>query len=453
MKRKLFILIAISVAATTILSACAPQEVVKTVVVTEMVEGEVVEKVVTATPEPEDFVVLRYYYPVGVAGALAPKMMELVDTFNKEHPDIMVDAIFSGYYLDSFTKAVTAHLSGNPPDVLLCGDTSAWSLMEMDAIIPVDDYIEEAGGDEYWSDFFDAFQLDTLYEGMRISVPFQKSTPIFYYNKEAFEEVGLDPEDPPENWDELLEYAQKLVKKDASGEVTRWGVEIPIDAWMIQAFAMQNGSTYSGKDGTEIYLDDPVTVEAMQFMADLANVYEVAPQYRMYADASADFVAGETAMMYNSTGGLAFVRQSATFDFGVAFMPGKERRAGPTGGASLVIFNDIPQSHKDAAWEFVKWMTEPEQTAFWSVASGYLPVRKSTLELEEYKDYLAEVPQAMVGLEQLQFDFTVPATHNGRKVFEIVSKAMEEAMYAQGPVEDIMKAAQAEADEALADFK
>lgn len=453
MKQKLFSLIAISVVATTILVACAPQEVVKTVVVTEIVEGEVVEKVITATPEPEEVVYLRFYFPVGVAGSLAPKMDELVGKFNSEHPNIQVEPIFSGTYLDNYTKALTAHMSGNPPDVTLCSDYDMWSYMEIGALFPLDDYIEKAGGDEFWSDFYEAFQLDTLYEGKRCNLPFQKSTPIFYYNKDAFREVGLDPEAPPETWAELIEYAQKLVKRDDAGEVTRWGVEIPIDAWMLTAFAMQNGSTWSGNEGTEVYLDDPATIEAMQLLGDLANKYEVMPQFRLFGDSAADFVAGVTAMMYNSTGSLTFVKNSATFDFAVAFMPGQERRAGPTGGASLVIFDNISQSHKDAAWEFINWMTQPEQTAFWSMASGYMAVRKSTLDLPEYQEYLQQVPQAQVSLDQLQFDFQVPITHNARKVFEIVSKAMEEVMLEQGIPAEVMKEAQIKADEALADFK
>ena len=117
----------------------------------------------------------------------------------------------------------------------------------------------------------------------------------------------LDPEKPPETWAELLDYAQKLTVKDASGNVTRYGVEIPIDAWILSAFAFQNGMDAVG-DSTEVYLDDPRMVEALQYIADLANKYQAMPQKRLFGDSGADFVAGQTAMLYNSTGSLTFIK-------------------------------------------------------------------------------------------------------------------------------------------------
>ena len=325
-------------AAPAAVQATQPPQIIKeTVVVQEKVE---VEKIITPTPGPEAKVVLlRFYFPVGVAGALAPLMDAKVKAFNTSHPNIQVEPIFSGNYPETFQKALTANAGGNPPDLALMADVDVWSLRDADAIQPLDDFIAKAGGADYLKDFQDAFVQDVTIDGKIWGLPFQKSTPVFYWNKDAFKEVGLDPEKPPENWDELVTFAQKLTKKDAAGNVTRYGVEIPIDAWVLAAFAYQNGLDEMGNN-TQVFLDNPKMIEALQFIADLANKHKVMPQKRLFGDSGADFVAGQTAMMYNSTGSLTFVRGAAKFNFGVAFQPAKVRRAVPTGGGPLVMFKD-----------------------------------------------------------------------------------------------------------------
>jgi sn-glycerol 3-phosphate transport system substrate-binding protein len=456
----------ISVVLSLILAACAtptPEVVIETVTVKEIVvetvvvveEKEVeVEKLVTPTAgPPPEVVYLRFYFPVGVAGSLAPKMEAMVGKFNEEHSNIEVEPIFAGGYVQTFQKALTANAAGSPPDVALVSDPDVWSLADAKAIMPLDDQIAAEGGEEYLADFHETFITDVTFRDHYWGMPFQKSTPIFYWNKEMFEEAGLDPEKPPETWDELLDYAQKLTVKDDAGNVVCYGVEIPIDTWLLAAFAYQNGMTTIG-DGTEVYIDTPEMVGALEFMSSLANEYGVMPQKRLFGDSSADFVAGQTAMLYNSTGSLTFLRESADFEFGAAFHPGNVQRGVPTGGGPLVIFDNIPEENKEAAWEFVKWMTSPEIGAQWMLDTGYIAVRKSAAEVEELAQYVIDYPQALVAIEQLQYAYPQPPrTHDGRKIFQIITTALENAMFQRGEPADLLKAAQEEADKVLAEFK
>ena len=297
----------ITVVLSFILAACATptaevvvetvtikETIVETVVVVEEKEVEVpveveVEKLVTPTAgPPPEVVYLRFYFPVGVAGALAPKMEAMVEKFNEEYPNIQVEPIFAGGYVQTFQKALTANAAGSPPDVALVSDPDVWSLSDAKAIMPLDDLIAAEGGDEFLADFHDTFVTDVTFGDHYWGMPFQKSTPIFYWNKEMFEEVGLDPEKPPETWDELLEYALKLTVKDDAGNVTRYGVEIPIDTWLLAAFAYQNGMTTIG-DGTEVYIDTPEMVGALEFMSSLANEHGVMPQKRLFGELISGF--------------------------------------------------------------------------------------------------------------------------------------------------------------------
>src|SRR3546814_9360777 len=114
--------------------------------------------------------------------------------------------------------------------------------------------------------------------GKTWGIPFQRSTIVMYWNKEAFQEAGLDPETPPQTWNELVEYGQKLTKRDASGNVARWGVQIPSSGfpyWLFQALTTQNDVRLMNAEGTQTFYDDPKVVEALQFWVDLSQKHKI----------------------------------------------------------------------------------------------------------------------------------------------------------------------------------
>lgn len=215
-----------------------------------------------------DPVILRFYFPVGVAGPLARYMGELADKFNSTHPDIIVEPIYSGGYPETLQRALTASKAGNPPDVALLTAADIWTAADEKIIISLESFIEAEGGETFLEPYFQAFLEDCDVAGELYAIPFQKSTPIFYYNKDMFREAGLDPDRPPSTWTELKEYATKLAKKEG-GNTVRWGVEIPIDQWLLSAFIMQNGGLVNNQAGTETYLNSPEAIGALEFMRSL----------------------------------------------------------------------------------------------------------------------------------------------------------------------------------------
>jgi len=228
---------------------------------------------------------------------------------------------------------------------------------------------------------FPAFWENSRYDGKIWAIPFQRSTPVLYWNKEAFAEVGLDPDRPPRTWDELAEYAALLTKREG-GQVTRWGVTISggWNDWLFEGFVRQNGGKLIDFENRSLHLNSPEAVEALEFWVKLTQQMQVAPPHSTWASTPADFVAGKTAMLYHSTGILTFLKDSATFDFGVAFMPGKKSYGAAVGGGNFFIFKNIPKERQDAAWTFIRWMTTAERAAQWSIASGYIATRQSSYE-------------------------------------------------------------------------
>ncbi|WP_084584815.1 extracellular solute-binding protein [Thermus tengchongensis] len=173
---------------------------------------------------------ITFYYPVGVAGPLARFIEGYVSEFQRQNPQIRVNTVFGGNYEENQAKVVAAIRAGNPPDTAILLSQQLYTLMAMDAIEPFDPYIsKDPELAQAVRDFFPAFMMNSTLDGRVYSLPFQRSTPILYYNKEAFREAGLDPERPPQTWDELVEYAKRLTKRDAQGRVIRYGVAIPTE--------------------------------------------------------------------------------------------------------------------------------------------------------------------------------------------------------------------------------
>ena len=193
-------------------------------------------------PRPAAAVDLTMYYPVAVGGPVTKIIDDMVGRFEKENPDIKVTAVYAGNYTDTMTKAMTAIKGGQPPQLSVLLSTDVFTLIDENAIVPLDGLADKA----WFKDFYPAFMANGQIDGKTWSIPFQRSTIVLYWNKDAFKEAGLDPEKAPASWDEMVAMGKKLVKKDGGGNVIRWGVEIPTTGyayWMLQALAIENGQS------------------------------------------------------------------------------------------------------------------------------------------------------------------------------------------------------------------
>lgn len=174
-------------------------------------------------------------------------MQEIVSDFNASHPGIRVEPVFAGNYIETMAKAMTALLGGTPPDVAVLENHELFSLLDRNAIIPLDEFVTKEGGKKWLDEFYDPAILHTRAYGHIYSIPWQLSTAVLFYNTDLLQKAGLDPGRPPKNWTELVEHAQKLTVRDASGSVTQWGVEAPIVGtlpWLFQAFLIEAGAKY-----------------------------------------------------------------------------------------------------------------------------------------------------------------------------------------------------------------
>lgn len=165
--------------------------------------------------------VVDFYYPIQVGGPLTQVIDGYVAKFEAINPDIDIVPVYSGNYQDTTTKALTAAKAGDPPALAVLLATDIFTLIDEDVIEPIDTYFTDE--DQEWVDgFMPAYLASAQVDGNLWSVPFQRSTAVLYWNKDAFAEAGLDPEKYPTTWDEMVEYGKAVMTKDASGNVTRW---------------------------------------------------------------------------------------------------------------------------------------------------------------------------------------------------------------------------------------
>ncbi|MEP6790792.1 MAG: extracellular solute-binding protein, partial [Ramlibacter sp.] len=170
---------------------------------------------------------ISFYFPIAVGGPVAKRMAALVEDFEKENPGIRVRPIYTGTYKDSIQKALTAHKKGTPPDAAVLFAVDIFTLIDADAVLPFDELAGNSEDKAWLKSFHPALMTNSRAAGKTWGVPFQRSTILLYWNKTLFREAGLDPERPPANWTEMADFAQKLTRRDASGETAQWGLQIP----------------------------------------------------------------------------------------------------------------------------------------------------------------------------------------------------------------------------------
>jgi sn-glycerol 3-phosphate transport system substrate-binding protein len=400
---------------------------------------------------------VQFFYPVAVGGPITKIVDGFAADFEKENAGIKLRPIYSGSYQESIAKALTAVKSGDPPVTSILLSTDMYTLIDEDAIIPFDDLVKTDEDRAWLKSFYPAFMENSQTGGKTWGIPFQRSTVVLYYNKEAFKEAGLDPNRPPATWQEMADYAQKLTKRDGSGNVTQWGVQIPSSGfpyWLFQGLAIENGVNLMNAAGTQVYYDKPEVIGALQYWIDLVNKYKVHPPGIVeWGTTPKDFFERKVAMMWTTTGNLTNVKNNAKFDFGVAMLPASRQRGSPTGGGNFYIFKKSTPAQRDAAFKFIKWVTAPQRAAQWGIDTGYVAVRADAWETPVMKQYVAGFPAAAVARDQLPFAKAELSTHDNQRVTKALNDGLQAALTGTKTPEQAMKDAQREADRLLRSYK
>ena len=399
---------------------------------------------------------ISFFYPVAVGGPITKLIDEYAADFGRENPTIKVTPIYAGSYQDTIVKALTANKAGNPPVTSVLLSTDMFTLIDEDAIVPIDNFIKTADDRAWLGSFYKAFMLNSQSGGKTWGVPFQRSTVVLYFNKELFKAAGLDPNKPPATWAEMVDVAKKLTVKDSAGKVTQYGMQIPSSGfpyWLFQGLAIQNGVAMANDTGSAVKFDDPAVIEALQYWIDLTKQGVHPSGIVEWGTTPKDFFEKKVAMMWTTTGNLTNVRNNAKFDFGVAMLPAGKRRGSPTGGGNFYIFKKATPAQQEAAFKFAKWITQPERAAKWSMDTGYVAISEAAYGTDALRKYGRDFAPALVARDQLPFALAEFSTHDNQRVTKALNDGLQAALTGSKSAAQAMKDAQAEADRLLRSFK
>ena len=341
-------------------------------------------------------------------------LIKLVERFNASQNEVRVEPTFQGNDDELAVKLFNSMSSGNVPAIAYMQDGYTQAMIDSRQITPIQEYIDR---DEYdLSDFPPAAIAYYTVDGTLYAMPFGMLVPIMYYNKVPFREVGLDPEQPPQDLDEVRAASEKLVQRDSAGNVTRSGFALDVYPWFLENMLASAGELYvnndNGRDGfaTEAAFDNEAGQKLFQWWHDMVqdglalNIGWDPSQ----ANGLLAVAAKKAVMVRQTSGALRSVvdileKGIEGVELGVAPLPGIPGRV-PEGSPgvysrSLWIMSGRPEEERDAAWTFIKWLVEPEQQAEWFAGSGFLPIRNSAYDLPAAKDIIARYPQFQIPID------------------------------------------------------
>lgn len=396
---------------------------------------------------------------------------DLVAEYNASQDEVEVEAIFQGDYEVTLQKYTTAIRSGDQsdiPDLIQLEDTATQAMIDSGTVLPAQACVEAADYDT--SDYIEktlAFYTvqDTLYP-----LPWNVSNLLLYYNKQAFEAAGLDPEDPPATLAQIREASQAIV--DAG--VADAGFALKLDPWWLEQITASAGEEFVNNENgraeraTEVTFENEAGVEVYEWMNDMVDdglaINTGSPVGGNFDNLLA-IGSGDAPMTMDTSAALGTIRTVLeTGDFpnvtlGVgprANLESEEPSAVVAGGANYLV-NQGPPEEQEAAWRFATWLNEPEQQATWAIGTGYIPIRMSAADLPQMQQLWAEEPEFQVAYDQLVGGELTPATEGPvigpyREVRDIVIASFE-AMLGEGvPPEDAISSAAADANEAISDY-
>jgi sn-glycerol 3-phosphate transport system substrate-binding protein len=399
-------------------------------------------------------------------------LVKLVDRFNASQNEVKVEPVFQGSDQDLALKLIAGMPSGDVPTVAYLSETYTGPMIDSGEITPIQDYIDQEDYD--LSDFAPAaiayFTVnDTLY-----AMPHGLAVPLMYYNKLPFQEVGLDPEQPPRDLDEARAASEKLVQRDPAGNVTRYGFALEIHPWYVELTLAGAGELYVNNDNgragvaTEVAFDNEAGQKLFQWWHDMVDDGLALNVGWDPTGANGLLAVGarKAVMVFSTSAAMRSIvdilaRGIEGVDLGVAPIPGIPGKV-PEGspgvyGRSLWIMGARPEAERDAAWKFIKWLMEPEQQAEWFGGSGYLPVRPSAYDLPAAKDIIARYPQFQIPADLFAKTATTTAALGPllgpfQQVRNAVRSAIESMLSGSASADEAMAAAVKESNAAISDY-
>ena len=409
---------------------------------------------------------VQWWHAMG--GALGEKLNKIADDFNASQSDYKITPVYKGNYTETLTAAIAAFRAKENPAIVQVFEVGTATMMAAEgAIYPVYELMADAGEpfdpDDYLASVT-GYYTDT--EGNMLSMPFNSSTPVLYYNKDLFKKAGLDPETPPQTWPELADMAQTIIDSNAAtcGFTTGWQSWVQLENFS----ALHNVSFASKANGfggfdTELAFNSPLHVTHVQSLADWKKdgVFKYGGRR---SDSAPLFYSGECAMYMNSSAAYAGVSANAKdFEFGVGMLPYWPQVDGAPqnsiiGGATLWVLQGRPEDEYKGVAKFFSYLSSPEVQAWWHQATGYLPITSASYELSKKQGFYDENPGTDTSIKQMTLN---PPTENSKglrlgnfvQIRDIINEELETVWAGEKTAKEALDRAVARGNDLLREFE
>ncbi|HWI80899.1 sn-glycerol-3-phosphate ABC transporter substrate-binding protein UgpB [Ramlibacter sp.] len=334
---------------------------------------------------------------------------DLAKDFNASQKEYKVVPVFKGSYDESMTAAIAAFRAGNAPHILQVFEVGTATMMaSKGAVVPVGKVMTDAGYKFDPKAYVPAVAgYYTAPNGQMLSFPFNSSTTIFYYNKDAFKAAGLNPDQPPKTWPEVTLAAAKL---KASGH--KCPMTLAWQGWtQLESFSAWHNVEFASKQNGLAGLDARMKVNSPLHVRHIENLANMAKQglfiYKGRGSVpQAAFTSGECAMIQTSAGFYGDVAKNAKFAYGLATLPYYPDVPGAPqntviGGASLwVMSGKKPAEYKGVA-TFFNYLSDPKVQSESHKRTGYLPITMAAFQLTEKSGFYKEHPGTDIAVNQM----------------------------------------------------
>ncbi len=348
--------------------------------------------------------------PKLLIAALAVSLAPMLGPYNAAQPDYKIVPVFKGSYAETMTAAIAAYRAGNPPHIVQVFEVGTATMMAAKgAVKPVYQLMADVGEPFDPQGYLPAIAgYYSTADGKMLSLPFNSSTPIVYWNKDAFQKAGLDPEKPPKTWPDTFEAAKKLRAAGLPcGFTSAWVSWTQIEnfsAWHNIPLATKA----NGLDGPDAVLEfnNPTVVRHVANLA-AAQKDKSFDYGGRTTEPEAKFISGDCGMIQNSSGFFSALKAGVKFPFGMTELPYYPDVSGAPqnsiiGGASLwVMGGKKPEEYKGVA-KFFKYLSSPDLQERLHEQTGYLPITKTAYQQTKASGFYEKNPGREVPILQLR---------------------------------------------------
>lgn len=394
-KSKKFLAGAVTLMSAFVLGACGAGEG-DTATTEESSSGE-------ATGETVD---ITFWHAMN--GPHQETITKLTDAFNESQEQYVVEEQNQGDYNTLQQKIMASGVSGDLPTMAQLTPGDVPDLAENNLLVPLTDMLVSDSGftQEALDDIYEGFLSSSTYNEKLYAMPFSKSTRVMYFNQDILDEYGVEV---PTTWEEVEALGEQMVA--AGDDSVALGLENSYEM-EYETLARQNGAEFINGETLTTDIGGEESVEALTLLMDLIDqgYARTAGEDGFF---SGPFGRGESALYIGSSAGLAHVGPVAEengINWSTAELPAyNDTQLTLFAGNDLGVFSSATEEEKQAAIAFIAFLLEPENTATWAIETGYVPIRRSALEVEEYKTYLEENPRAQAANLELEYGMSSPS--------------------------------------------